>query len=331
MARNEGLSINAAPFPREALPRGLKYELVARSPGGVIVIDEDGNGEMFFSHPPPYIFNQQPPVCEVRHAVINEPSIYRKRRGKPSREERERRRLQKAKDLAASAAAKKAAKELRKENAARAAEMNEAHRRTQISRRKAKKDKFLAAQEARAKTYSDAVKTSPPPASLAVPPKTAVKIGNKVTGQTTLSATVSTISSPESYVQTNVKLESTKPPIDAAKAGWGNYMYLGWQVKFIGLTDFPYLNGELGYVVGEDKSLRCTHVRVRVDSPQARSVMGCPVLFDCHIDKLLVLKKGDPHPRNPKAFKKDTKATTNALEKSLVELIATTRGPRSLS
>ena len=213
MARNEGLSSNATPYPtpRAALPRGLKYELVARSPGGVIVIDEDGNGEMYYSHPPTSFCNQ-PTDCEVRHAVINEPSIYRKRRGKPSREEKERRRLQKAKDLAASAAAKKAAKELQKDNAARTAEMNEAHRQAQISRSKAKKEKFLAAEEARAKTYSDVVKTSPPPASLAVPPKTAVKTGNKVTGKTTLSATVSTISSPESNVQKNVEFEPKKPP-----------------------------------------------------------------------------------------------------------------------
>ena len=77
--------------------------------------------------------------------MINESSAYRKRRGKPSREEKERRRLQKAKDLAASAAANKAAKELRKEKAARAAEKNKAHRQAQISTSKAKKEKFLAA------------------------------------------------------------------------------------------------------------------------------------------------------------------------------------------
>ena len=238
MARNEGLSVNVAPFPapvpRNALPRGLKYELVARSPGGVIVIDEDGNGEMFFSHPPPYIFNQQPPVCEVRHAVINEPSIYRKRRGKPSREERERRRLQKAKDRAAAAAETKAADQLQKEKAARVAEQNAAHRQVQISRSKAQKESLAAKKAAREKTYSEVVQTSPPPEPFAVSPKAAGKPENKVAARTISSVTAPPTSSPaappagkplidempavkaalevkpECYVQTNVKLESKK-------------------------------------------------------------------------------------------------------------------------
>ena len=96
MARIEGLSGNSGVFYPPP-PRGLKYQLVGRCSGGVAVFDEEGNGEMFFSHPPPYSCNQQPPVCEVKHAVMYEPPFHR-RRGKPSREERERRRLQKAKD-----------------------------------------------------------------------------------------------------------------------------------------------------------------------------------------------------------------------------------------
>ena len=98
---------------------------------------------MFFSHPQLYSCNQQPPVCEVKRAVMYEPSL-RRRRGKPSREERERRRLQKAKDHEAASAATKAADQLQKEKTARVAEQNAAHRQVQISRSAAEKKERIA-------------------------------------------------------------------------------------------------------------------------------------------------------------------------------------------
>ena len=111
---------------------------------------------MFFSHPLRYICNHQPPVYEVKHAVMNEHpnrrKRRRKRRGKPSSEERERRRQQKARDLAAAAAAINAADQLQKEKTARVTEQNAAHRQVQISRSKAQKE-FLAAKAARAKNF----------------------------------------------------------------------------------------------------------------------------------------------------------------------------------
>ena len=160
MARIVGLSRNSGVFYPPP-PRGLKYQLVGRCSGGVAVFDEEGNGEMFFSHPPLYSCNQQPPVCEVP---------FRRRRGKPSREERERRRLQKAKDRAAAAAAINAADQAQKEKAARVAEQNAAHRQAQISRSKAQKEFLAEKKAAREKTYSEAVNTSPPPKPLAESP-----------------------------------------------------------------------------------------------------------------------------------------------------------------
>jgi hypothetical protein len=51
MARIEGFSGNSGVFYPPP-PRGLKYQLVGRCSGGVAVFDEEGNGEMFFSHAP---------------------------------------------------------------------------------------------------------------------------------------------------------------------------------------------------------------------------------------------------------------------------------------
>ena len=203
-----GLGINLAPFPRAALPRGMKYEIVVRSSDGVTVIDEGGFSQMFFSHPPSYICNHQPPVCEVKQRR-------RKRRGKPSREERDRRRLQKAKDLAAAAAATNAADQLRKEKAARVAEQNAAHRQVQISRSEAQKKSLAAKRAAHAKTYSEAVKTSPPPKPLAESPKIAVQLENKVAARTVLSVIAPPTSSPAAP-SAGEPLMSEMPAVKAA-------------------------------------------------------------------------------------------------------------------
>ena len=63
-----------------------------------------------------------------------------------------------------------------------------------------------------------------------------------------------------------------------------------WEVVFTGLTDYPYLNGEPGYVAAYGHGL----VQVRIDSARATLEEGCPVMLRCGFENLIAVKKGDP-------------------------------------
>ena len=51
---------------------------------------------------------------------------------------------------------------------------------------------------------------------------------------------------------------------------------VGLHISFTGLRDFPYLNGENGYVTGHSSSRGRDQLWVRVESPKVQSVPGCP-------------------------------------------------------
>ena len=64
---------------------------------------------------------------------------------------------------------------------------------------------------------------------------------------------------------------------------------MGHDVKFTGLTNFPYLNGELGRVLSYCGGTKL--LRVRVDSPRVHSEKGCPEYLECSAANLLDIEK----------------------------------------
>jgi hypothetical protein len=53
---------------------------------------------------------------------------------------------------------------------------------------------------------------------------------------------------------------------------------VGRDAQFTGLTEFPYLNGERGFVEAWDG---VKFLRVRIESPCVHSVRGCPMHLEC--------------------------------------------------
>ena len=130
-----------------------------------------------------------------------------------------------------------------------------------------------------------------------------------------------TTSSPGKVV-TNVQLASKTPTtsstvisrcIFSPKSPRAIDDIVGWEVLFHGLTDFPYLNGERGYV----SDIAGVLLRVKVDPAKAASMEGCPALLHCLPNNLIAIRKGN----NPFKAKKGNTGDAAALEASLAALI----------
>ena len=101
--------------------------------------------------------------------------------------------------------------------------------------------------------------------------------------------------------------EPQMPPLDAPRCPAD---FLGWHVIVKDLTTFPILNGESGVVKTYDPGHGAGPFLVQLDSPRTRSFPS----VRCHFSELIPVRQGSDQ---------------SALEKSLADLLALSRGRRS--
>jgi len=164
-----------------------------------------------------------------------------------------------------------------------------------------------------AKTFATVVKALPPCASPTTPPTT--QLSSSPTPRKVSEKVVSTV---------KAAAEPPLPPLDAPRCPAD---ILGWHVILTNMTNPATLNGEKGVVDHHIRKDFTDYFRVQLDCP--RSSMKPSVM--CFFSNLIPVKRGPPKTTGPtkKLVNKLLRdADANALEKSLVNLIAQTRGRR---